>query len=70
MRDATARCFAAYDELAVTILRALGLPDAERLAGSVVALLAGLQLRRLATGTASATQAAEALTMLARGTQG
>lgn len=67
LRDATGRCFAAYDELALTILRALGVPDAERLAGPVVALIAGLQLRRLATGTAVATPAADSLLMLIRG---
>lgn len=69
LRDATARCFAAYDELATTILRAVGIAEPEHLAASVVALLAGLQLRRLATGTGAATPAAQALTMLARGAQ-
>ncbi|MFE0022319.1 TetR/AcrR family transcriptional regulator [Amycolatopsis sp. NPDC059021] len=68
LREASERCFAAYDELAVTILRALHVPDAERLAGPVVALIAGLQLRRLATG-ASAVPAAEPLMMLLRGAQ-
>ncbi|WP_116041586.1 TetR/AcrR family transcriptional regulator [Amycolatopsis palatopharyngis] len=67
LRDATQRCFAAYDELTLTILRTLGVPDAERLAGPVVALIAGLQLRRLATGTTSATPAADSLLMLIRG---
>jgi hypothetical protein len=48
LRDAAGACFAAYDEIARTVLRGLGGP--ERLAGPVVALFAGLQLRRLATG--------------------
>ncbi|WP_216210819.1 TetR/AcrR family transcriptional regulator [Amycolatopsis aidingensis] len=69
LRDATDRCFAAYDELAGTILRALGVADPERLAGGVVALIAGLQLRRLATGATSGVPAADALTMLVRGAQ-
>jgi AcrR family transcriptional regulator len=67
LRDATQRCFAAYDELAETILEALGVPEPERLAPPVVALITGLQLRRLATGTQSSTPAAESLMMLVRG---
>ncbi|WP_158886632.1 TetR/AcrR family transcriptional regulator [Amycolatopsis anabasis] len=67
LRGSTRRCFAAYDELATTILTALGVPEPERLAGPAVALIAGLQLRRLATGATAATPAAEALTMLVRG---
>jgi TetR/AcrR family transcriptional regulator, regulator of biofilm formation and stress response len=66
LRDAAAECFAAYDRIAITVLRALGVPDAERLAGPVVALIAGLQLRRLATGTTGETSIADAVTMLMR----
>ncbi|MCU1684790.1 MAG: TetR/AcrR family transcriptional regulator [Amycolatopsis sp.] len=66
LREASQSCFAAYDELAITILRALHVPDPERLAGPVVALVAGLQLRRLATG-APGTHVAESLMMLIRG---
>ena len=66
LRDAAAECFAAYDRIAVTVLRALGLPDPERLAGPVVALIAGMQLRRLATGTTGRTSIADAVTMLVR----
>ncbi|MFF5986052.1 TetR/AcrR family transcriptional regulator [Prauserella flavalba] len=69
LRDAAGRCFAAYDELTVTILRALGVPGPERLAGPVVALIAGLQLRRLATGAPPATPAGDALLMLIGGAQ-
>ncbi len=68
LREASARCFAAYDELATTILGALGLPDPARVAGPVVALIAGLQLRRLATGTD--VPAAEPLMMLLHGARG
>ncbi|GAA1576666.1 TetR/AcrR family transcriptional regulator [Streptomyces globosus] len=51
LRAAAAECFAAYDSLALGILRRLGLPDPERLAGAVVAMVFGQQLRRLATGS-------------------
>ncbi|MGC0364668.1 DNA-binding transcriptional regulator YbjK [Rhodococcus sp. 27YEA15] len=43
-------CFAAYDHLTVTILTALGVPDPELSAPTLVAIITGLQLRRLATG--------------------
>jgi AcrR family transcriptional regulator len=62
LREAAGECFAAYDELARTVLRGLGLP--ERYAGPMVALIAGLQLRRLATGGTGDTGIAEALIML------
>jgi len=68
LHEASARCFAAYDELAVTILIALGVPNPEHLAGPVVALIAGLQLRRLATG-ATGVPVALPLMMLLRGAQ-
>ena len=64
LRDAAGACFAAYDEVALTVLSGLGVPSPERLAGPVVALIAGLQLRRLATGTPGETGIAESLTML------
>lgn len=50
MRAAAEECFAAYDRLAERILTGLGVPDASRLAGTVVAVVFGQQLRRLATG--------------------
>jgi DNA-binding transcriptional regulator YbjK len=66
LRDAAAECFAAYDRIAVAVLDRLGVPSPERLAGPVVALLTGMQLRRLATGTTGSTGIAEAVTMLVR----
>ncbi|MFD8498960.1 TetR/AcrR family transcriptional regulator [Amycolatopsis sp. NPDC059657] len=69
LRDASERCFTAYDALAATILGALGVAAPERLAGPVVALIAGLQLRRLATG-APGTPPGESLMMLVRGSTG
>jgi TetR/AcrR family transcriptional regulator, regulator of biofilm formation and stress response len=50
LRAAAAECFGAYDRLAAQILTGLGVPDADRLASTAVALVFGLQLRRLATG--------------------
>jgi AcrR family transcriptional regulator len=66
LRDAAGACFAAYDEVARTVLDGLGVVAPERLAGPVVALIAGMQLRRLATGSTGATGIADALTMLVR----
>lgn len=51
LREAAAECFVAYDTLTVTILEALGVPNASTVAPTLVATIAGLQLRRLATGT-------------------
>jgi DNA-binding transcriptional regulator YbjK len=66
LREAAAEAFAAYDRLATQILAGLGVPDAERLAPTTVALVMGLQLRRLATG-APAEDLVDALLLLARG---
>ncbi|MGW1007548.1 TetR/AcrR family transcriptional regulator [Streptomyces sp. NPDC002520] len=51
LREAAAEAFTAYDRLAAQILTALGVPDAERMAATTVALVMGLQLRHLATGS-------------------
>jgi DNA-binding transcriptional regulator YbjK len=59
-------CFAAYDEVAASALRTLGVSAAADVAPHVVALIAGAQLRRLATGT-SGTGIAQALLVLAGG---
>ena len=66
LREAAAVAFAAYDRLAAQILTGLGVPDAERLAATTVALVMGLQLRRLATGSSSE-DLVDALLLLARG---
>ncbi|MFD3705600.1 TetR/AcrR family transcriptional regulator [Nocardia sp. NPDC058658] len=50
LHSATAEFFDTYDRLAVSILRALGVADAESAAPLAVATLVGLQLRRLAGG--------------------
>lgn len=67
--EATQRCFAAYDEVATTTLRLLGIADPERVAGHVVALIAGGQLRRLATGVDATAAAADGLLLLLSGAQ-
>jgi TetR/AcrR family transcriptional regulator, regulator of biofilm formation and stress response len=54
--------------LAARVLTGLGVPDAERLASSAVALIFGLQLRSLATGL-PAEELVDALMLLARGAQ-
>jgi TetR/AcrR family transcriptional regulator, regulator of biofilm formation and stress response len=49
LRTAAAECFAAFDRVAAKILAALGMPEAA--AGAAVAMVVGLQLRRLSTGS-------------------
>ncbi|MFF7187966.1 TetR/AcrR family transcriptional regulator [Streptomyces sp. NPDC008222] len=66
LREAAATAFTAYDRLATRILTALGVPDAERRAATTVAVVMGLQLRRLATGS-PADDLVDALLLLARG---
>ncbi|GGN80105.1 TetR family transcriptional regulator [Streptomyces albiflavescens] len=67
LREAASKAFSAYDRLATQILTALGVPDAERLAATTVAVVMGLQLRRLATGS-PADDLVDALLLLTRGT--
>ncbi|MGN2638885.1 TetR/AcrR family transcriptional regulator [Nocardia takedensis] len=50
LHEATAEFFDTYDQLAQQVLRATGVTDVENSAPIAVALLVGLQLRRLATG--------------------
>ncbi|SDD45538.1 hypothetical protein [Actinokineospora iranica] len=50
-RAAAAICFAAYDDVALTVLTGLGVPEPERLTGPAVTLVADMRLRRLATDT-------------------
>jgi AcrR family transcriptional regulator len=67
LREASQRCFAAHEQIARAALAALGLPDAERHAPTVVALVTGLAVRRLAAGGNDASGTAEALIALVRG---
>ncbi|SEG62255.1 regulatory protein, tetR family [Thermomonospora echinospora] len=67
VRDASARSIAAYDHLAAAVLTALGIPDAERHAPAVVAMLFGLAIRRLSLGDDSASGTADAFRLLLNG---
>ncbi|MDP9116779.1 MAG: TetR/AcrR family transcriptional regulator [Actinomycetota bacterium] len=67
LHTAARQCFAAYEQVARTTLGLLGLPDPERVAPHVVALVAGAQLRRLATGSKDAAGIGDGLLMLLNG---
>lgn len=67
LREASQRCFAAHERIAVAALAALGIPDGDRHAATVVALVTGLAVRRLAGGGDDASGTAEALVTLVRG---
>jgi DNA-binding transcriptional regulator YbjK len=67
LREASRRCFEAYEGVAATALEILDVPSPERHASAVVALLYGLGLRRLGTGDEDAAGTAEALLTLVRG---
>ncbi|MFF5259346.1 TetR/AcrR family transcriptional regulator [Actinomadura viridis] len=67
LHETSVRSVEAYDRLATAVLTALGIPDAERHAPAVVAMLYGLAVRRLATGDTSATGTAEAIRLLLHG---
>src|SRR5512139_3980687 len=69
LHAAAAECFASYDRLATAILTALGVPDPQRVARAVVALISGRQLRHLATGD-SADDLAEMLLLVIGGALG
>jgi DNA-binding transcriptional regulator YbjK len=67
LRDASRRCFEAYEKVAETALEMLQVPDPGRHARSIVALMYGMALRRLGTGEEDATGVAEALLTVVRG---
>jgi AcrR family transcriptional regulator len=67
LRDASQRCFEAHEQIATAALTALGIPDGERHAPTVVALMTGLAIRRLAAGGHNARGTSEALLALVRG---
>jgi AcrR family transcriptional regulator len=67
LRDASQRCFQAHEQIATAALTALGIPDGERHAPTVVALMTGLAVRRLAAGGGDAHGTSEALVALVRG---
>lgn len=67
LQEASARCFAAYEDFAAAALEALGVPEAPRHARAVVALMTGLAVRRLGTGERDAAGTADALLTLVSG---
>lgn len=67
LHEASRRCFAAYETFATAALGALGVPEPERHARTVVALLVGLGVRRLGTGEHAAEGTADALLTVIRG---
>jgi DNA-binding transcriptional regulator YbjK len=64
---ASRRCFEAYEEVAEAALEQLKVPNADRHARSIVALMYGLALRRLGTGDEDTSGLAEALLTICRG---
>jgi DNA-binding transcriptional regulator YbjK len=70
LREASQRCFGAHEQIAAAALAALGIPDGERHAATVVALMTGLAVRRLAAGGRDAEGTSEALLALVRGLEG
>lgn len=67
LRSASRRCFEAHERIAAAALGALGIADGERFAATVVALLSGLAVRRLAGDGEDGVGTAEALLTLVRG---
>jgi DNA-binding transcriptional regulator YbjK len=67
LREASKRCFQAHEQIAAAALTALGVPEGERHAPTVVALMTGLAVRRLAGGGRDAHGTSEGLLALVRG---
>lgn len=70
LHAASQRCFGAYEDFAAAALEALDVPEPERHARTVVALMCGLGVRRLGTGEHRAEGTAEALLTVLRGARG
>jgi AcrR family transcriptional regulator len=67
LRDASHRCFQAHEQIATAALTALGIPNGASHAPTVVALMTGLAMRRLAAGGHDEQGTSEALLALVRG---
>jgi DNA-binding transcriptional regulator YbjK len=67
LQDASRRCFAAYDALGADALTSLGVPEPERHAGAMVALILGLGIRRLGTAASDSEAVTAALLTYLRG---
>lgn len=69
LQEASRRCFEAYEEVARAGLEVLDVPDAASHARSIVALMYGLGLRRLGTGSEDAAGLADGLLTIIRGSR-
>jgi len=67
LQEASQRCFEAYEGVAAAALETLDVPDAERHARTIVALMYGMGLRRLGTGGESASGVADGLLTIVHG---
>ncbi len=67
LREASIRCFDAYDDLATAVLESLGVERAADRAPAVVALLLGAAVRQLGTGQRDASTVTRALMAMAAG---
>ena len=70
LREASQRCFEAHEQIALAALQTLCIAEAERHAPTVVALMTGLAVRRLAAGGDDAHGTSDALLALVRGLEG
>ncbi|HEX4804477.1 MAG TPA: TetR family transcriptional regulator [Conexibacter sp.] len=70
MQEASRRCFDAFERFAAVILQVLDVPQPERHARAVVAVMVGLGVRRLGTGEHHAPGTADALMTVVRGARG
>lgn len=69
LQEASRRCFAAYEDVAIAALEALDVPDPARHAGAVVALMTGMSVQRQGTGRHDAAGLGDALLTIVRGAQ-
>lgn len=67
LQEASLRCFAAYEGVASAAMEMLDVPEPERHARSIVALMYGMGLRRLGTGGEDASGVADGLLTIVRG---
>ncbi|HZJ28396.1 MAG TPA: TetR/AcrR family transcriptional regulator, partial [Solirubrobacterales bacterium] len=69
LREASQRSIAAYESFAAAALEALGVPQPQRHASGVVALITGMAVRRLGTGSDGGELLADALLTLVAGAE-
>lgn len=69
LQEASRRCFEAYEGVAAAALEALEVPEPERHGRSIVALMYGMGLRRLGTGSEDASGVADGLLTIVRGSK-